>query len=138
MDRKNSTGYYRKNDNNLEYVNIKLIDSDQDEVDIESIRKTYKKLIMDNKDKIEKIIDFGIAVTGDHYKAIAFMNGWVIHTIISNYEKVYDTKISIVTENEKIDEDEIKEKTIEMMYELIQKIENDELDLSDIPGYIDD
>jgi len=128
------TGFYRKNDdNNLEYVNIIIKDDDGEEFDMDTLRNIFKDTIDNQKEKLEKIIDFGAAILGDHYRGTAFMMGWVINKILMTYEHKNKIKLHVVTEVDQLDTDEIKDKTVEMLEDLLEKIKSDELDISDIP-----
>ena len=127
------TGYYRKKNGDIEYVNITIKDDDGDEFEMDVLREIVKKTIDEKQDKLEKIIDFGVAITGDHYKGTSFMLGWVISKILTSYENKNDIKLHISSESETLAEDEIKNKTVDMLEDLLEKIKNDDLDISDLP-----
>jgi len=127
------TSYYRKSEDSIEQIEIKLIDSDGEEFDMQTLRTIFKDTLDNQKDKLEKIIDFGTGILGDHYKAVPFMFGWVIQRIINTYEQKNDTKLTIETVETALDSDEIKEKTLSVLENLIEDIKNDELDIADMP-----
>ena len=127
------TGYYRKSGDNIEYVEIKLIDEDGEEFDMETLRGIFKDTLDSQKDKLEKIVDFGTAILGDHYKGVSFMFGWVVQKIINTYETKNETKLKVVPEVEQMDSEEIKVKTVDLLKDILQKIEDDEIDVTDMP-----
>ena len=100
---------------------------------METLREIVKSTIDKKSDKLQKIVDFGAAITGDHYKGTSFMIGWVISKILMSYEQQNDTKLHVLSESEIIDDSEIKEKTISMLEDMLDKIKNDEIDISDMP-----
>jgi len=127
------TGYYRKKNDNIEYVNISIIDDDGDEFEMDTLREIVKKTVDDKQDKLEKIVDFGAAITGDHYRGSAFMLGWVISKILGAYETNNEIKLHVHSDVEELDASEIKEKTVDMLEEMLEKIKNGDLDVSDMP-----
>ena len=127
------TGYYRKKDDNIEYLDVTLIDDDGEEFDMETLRNIFKDTIENKKDSLEKIIDFGTAILGDHYKGVPFMFGWVIQKIINTYEIKNDTKLKIQVNTETLDTDEIKDKTVDMLEDLLDRIKTGDLDITDMP-----
>lgn len=127
------TGYYRKKGSELEYVDIKLIDEDGEEFDMEHLRNIFKETIENQKEKLEKIVDFGTAILGEHHKGVSFMFGWVVQKIINAYENKNDVKLKVVTDAQRIDNDEIKTKTIDLLEELLEKVKSDDFDISDLP-----
>ena len=46
------TGYYRKKDGNIEYVDNVIKDDDGEEFDMETLREIFKDTIENQKDKI--------------------------------------------------------------------------------------
>jgi len=127
------TGFYRKKEDGVDYVEIKLLDDNNEEFDMETLRTIFKDTVDNNKDKLSKIVDFGAAILGDHYRGTAFMFGWVIQKIINTHEKKNDVKLRVITEVTPLDGDELKNKTVDMLEEILEKIKTGELDISDMP-----
>lgn len=127
------TGFYRKKDGGMEYVEIKLLDDNNEEFDMENLRNIFKDTIDSNKDKLTKIVDFGASILGDHYRGTAFMFGWVVQKIINTHERKNDVKLRVVTEVSPLDSDEIKNKTVDMLEDLLEKIKSGEMDMTDMP-----
>jgi len=100
---------------------------------MEHLRNIFKDTIDSQKEKLEKIVDFGTAILGDHYKGVSFMFGWVVQKIINAYEQKNGVKLKILTEIEALEQDEIKAKTVDILEDLLNKIKNDEIDLEDMP-----
>jgi len=127
------TGFYRKKGNDIEYVDIVIKDDDGEEFDMETLRSIFKDAIDKQKEKLEKIVDFGASILGDHYRGTAFMMGWVVNKIITTYEIKNETKLHVTTEAETLDKEEITEKTVDMLEDLLEKLKSGELDLEDMP-----
>jgi len=127
------TGFYRKKNDGIEYVDIVIKDEDGEEFNMGTLRTICKDTIEKQKDKLEKIVDFGASILGDHYRGAAFMMGWVVNKILTTYEIKNDTKLHVTTETETLDTDEIKEKTVDMLEDLLERIKSGDLDLEDMP-----
>ena len=127
------TGFYKKKEDGMSYVAIKLLDDNGDEFDMETLRNIFKDTIDNNRDKLEKITYFGAAILGDHYRGTAFMFGWVIQKIINTHERKNDVKLKVITEVTELNGDELKNKTVDMLEDLLEKIKSGEIDITDIP-----
>jgi len=127
------TGFYRKNGDNIEYVRIVIKDDDDEEFDMETLHGIFKDTIDKQREKLKKIVDFGASILGDHYKGTSFMMGWVVNKILTTYEIKNETKLHVSTEAEDLDTDELKDKTVETLEDLIERIKSGELDLDDMP-----
>jgi len=127
------TGFYRKKGDSIEHVEIVIRDDDGEEFDMETLREIFKGTIDKQKDKLEKIIDFGASILGDHYRGTSFMMGWVVNKILMTYEIKNDTKLHVTTEAEVLDKEELTEKTVDMLEDLLEKIKSGDIDLEDMP-----
>ena len=127
------TGFYRKVDGAIEFVTIKLFDTDDEEFDMDTLKTIFKDTLEEQKEKLEKMVDLGTAILGDRHKGVYFMFGWVIQKIIGTYEAKNNTKLRINVDVESMDNDEIKDKTVEALEDILEKIKNDDIDLSDMP-----
>ncbi len=126
-------GFFRKKDNELEHVSVVIKDDDGEIFDMEQLKIIFKDSVDKQKDKLEKIIDLGASILGDHYKGSFFMMGWVINKILTTYEQKNETKLHVTTEIETLDGEEIKEKTVEMLEDLLTRIKSGDVDLEDMP-----
>lgn len=128
------TGYYRKGEDGVEYVEVKLVDQESgEEFDMETLKGVFKDTIDAQRDKLDKIVDFGTAILGDHYKGVSFMFGWVVQKIIGTYEVKNGTKLRVEINPEAIDADEIQQKTVDLLEDLLEKVKNGDIDVSDMP-----
>ena len=128
----NEIGFYKKSDDDIVFVKVNITDNEGVEFDMDTLKEIFHKSISNNQSKLKPVIDFGAAITGDHYKGTAFMMGWVINKILTTYELKNDTKLKVDTIEEQIDLDEIKDQTVTIIEDLLTKIKSDEFDISDL------
>ena len=132
-----SNGFYRKTKSgDNEFVTVTITDDDGEEFEITNLRSIFKETLEEQKDKLEKIVNFGTAFLGDYHKGVVFMFGWVVMKIIATYEAKNDTKLHINIDTEILDKEEVKDKTLVVLKDVIERIENDEIDLTDLPLYM--
>jgi hypothetical protein len=85
------------------------INNGAEDLDIQQVRETYKKIIEDKKDQCKSIFFLGAGLCGTYEAAHGFLLGWLFKSIRDDIAKKGETKVSIQHEEREISEDEAKD-----------------------------
>lgn len=101
------------------------IEDGSGEVDINQLKETYRKTIMDKKDKCEDLYYLAIGLEGNPDIGLGFVIGWVLKSIKDQNEKMNSSKWNIKHTVHELSDDEYRTIMASSLRKLADLMEND-------------
>lgn len=97
----------------------------KENINLDNLRECYKKILEDKKDQCNDIFHLGAVLTGSEGPARGFLLGWLVKSIRDDIQTKKSVKLTIVHEEEKLPDEEIKTYFVESLRSLADEIEKD-------------
>jgi hypothetical protein len=104
-----------------------------EDIDIEQIRETYKKVIEEKKEQCEGIYYLGAGLCGSPESAHGFMLGWLVKSIRDDLVKKEGNRIVINHDKRDVSDEEAKIDLVKKLREFADDIESSEKAIKKVP-----